>query len=142
MAQAGAHRLADAPLHLLATGAPARPNVAQWKLKTVDAAVTGSFPHHCRLCLQADERCGVDRGRSDGGANPGNNLHVSGLSGSVEERDLEDAFSKYGRVSTSYLAALFAAAQPAGSTGSKSSSHARPSLQGTSWLCFRHHGHG
>jgi len=26
-------------------------------------------------------------------------LHVSGLSGRVEERDLEDAFSKYGRVS-------------------------------------------
>lgn len=30
--------------------------------------------------------------------NPGNNLHVSSLSLKVEERDLEAAFSKYGRV--------------------------------------------
>ncbi|RKP23092.1 hypothetical protein SYNPS1DRAFT_19156, partial [Syncephalis pseudoplumigaleata] len=30
--------------------------------------------------------------------NPGNNLFVSGLSSSVTERDLEDAFSKYGKV--------------------------------------------
>lgn len=33
------------------------------------------------------------------GNNPGNNLHVSGLHARVEERDLEDLFSKYGRVS-------------------------------------------
>jgi len=40
-----------------------------------------------------------NRGRGDGsGHNPGNNLHISGLSGRVEERDLEDAFAKYGRV--------------------------------------------
>jgi RNA recognition motif-containing protein len=30
--------------------------------------------------------------------NPGNNLHVSGLSLRVEERDLEEIFSKHGRV--------------------------------------------
>ncbi|GAA5838982.1 hypothetical protein JCM11251_007845 [Rhodosporidiobolus azoricus] len=49
-----------------------------------------------------DRRDGGDRGRSDnrGGdqGNPGNNLHVSGLSTRVEERDLEDAFSKHGRI--------------------------------------------
>lgn len=40
-----------------------------------------------------------DRGRSNGeDANPGNNLHVSGLNRKVDSRDLEDAFSKTGRV--------------------------------------------
>jgi len=41
-----------------------------------------------------------DRGdrRSDGGSNPGNNLHVSGLSTKVDTRDLEAAFAKVGRV--------------------------------------------
>lgn len=37
----------------------------------------------------------------DGGQNPGNNLHVSGLSTKVDTRDLEAAFTKVGRVSTS-----------------------------------------
>jgi len=39
-------------------------------------------------------------GRRNGAGeqNPGNNLHVSGLSGRVEQRDLEDLFQKYGRV--------------------------------------------
>jgi len=40
-----------------------------------------------------------DRGRADDGSNnPGNNLHVSGLSGRVDSRDLEAAFAKIGRV--------------------------------------------
>ncbi|EJF67341.1 hypothetical protein BD309DRAFT_866735 [Dichomitus squalens] len=36
--------------------------------------------------------------RGDGGNNPGNNLHVSGLSHKVDTRDLEAAFAKCGRV--------------------------------------------
>lgn len=32
------------------------------------------------------------------GANPGNNLHVSGLSSKVDNKDLESAFTKYGKV--------------------------------------------
>lgn len=39
-----------------------------------------------------------DRGRGEGGHNPGNNLHVSGLSHRVDTRDLEQAFAKIGRV--------------------------------------------
>jgi len=44
---------------------------------------------------------GDDRGRGEeggGGVNPGNNLHVSGLSYKVDTRDLEQAFAKVGRV--------------------------------------------
>ena len=41
------------------------------------------------------------RGEGGGGANPGNNLHVSGLSHRVDTRDLEQAFAKIGRVSFS-----------------------------------------
>ncbi|GAA5858636.1 hypothetical protein JCM8547_001400 [Rhodosporidiobolus lusitaniae] len=53
--------------------------------------------------MQEDRRDGGDRGRSDargsgGGGNPGNNLHVSGLSTRAEERDLEELFSKHGRI--------------------------------------------
>ncbi|RPD64647.1 RNA-binding domain-containing protein [Lentinus tigrinus ALCF2SS1-7] len=36
--------------------------------------------------------------REGGGNNPGNNLHVSGLSHKVDTRDLESAFAKVGRV--------------------------------------------
>ncbi|KAI0778868.1 hypothetical protein BD413DRAFT_512422 [Trametes elegans] len=36
--------------------------------------------------------------RDGGGNNPGNNLHVSGLSHKVDTRDLEQAFAKVGRV--------------------------------------------
>lgn len=43
-------------------------------------------------------RSGDDRGRGGGGLNPGNNLHVSGLSHKVDTRDLEAAFTKIGRV--------------------------------------------
>ena len=38
------------------------------------------------------------RDRGDGGNNPGNNLHVSGLSHKVDSRDLETLFAKHGRV--------------------------------------------
>jgi len=37
-------------------------------------------------------------GRDGGGLNPGNNLHVSGLSHKVDTRDLEQTFAKIGRV--------------------------------------------
>jgi transformer-2 protein len=36
--------------------------------------------------------------RTDGGINPGNNLHVSGLSSRVDNRELETLFSKMGKV--------------------------------------------
>jgi transformer-2 protein len=39
--------------------------------------------------------------RDGGGQNPGNNLHISGLSSRVDTRDLEAAFAKIGRVSES-----------------------------------------
>lgn len=35
----------------------------------------------------------------DGGTNPGNNLHVSGLSSRIDSRELEAIFSKIGKVS-------------------------------------------
>lgn len=38
------------------------------------------------------------RGASPGGLNPGNNLHVSGLSHRVDSRDLENHFAAIGRV--------------------------------------------
>ncbi|KAL0952117.1 hypothetical protein HGRIS_008746 [Hohenbuehelia grisea] len=41
---------------------------------------------------------GRGRGGDEGGHNPGNNLHVSGLSHKVDTRDLEAAFAKIGRV--------------------------------------------
>ncbi|KAI6102626.1 hypothetical protein EV401DRAFT_754965 [Pisolithus croceorrhizus] len=44
-----------------------------------------------------------DRGRGEGGHNPGNNLHVSGLSHKVDTRDLEQAFAKIGRVCFCYF---------------------------------------
>ncbi|KAJ7068764.1 hypothetical protein C8F01DRAFT_622153 [Mycena amicta] len=50
------------------------------------------------------DRRGRSRSRSPGrdgggvGANPGNNLHVSGLSHRLDTRDLEAAFAKIGRV--------------------------------------------
>jgi len=44
-------------------------------------------------------RGGDDRAsRGEGGQNPGNNLHVSGLSHRVDTRELEQAFAKVGRV--------------------------------------------
>ncbi|MBW0520979.1 hypothetical protein O181_060694 [Austropuccinia psidii MF-1] len=44
-----------------------------------------------------------DRGRSIDIANPGNNLHISGISIKADDRDLEDLFSKYGKVIKSQL---------------------------------------
>jgi len=37
-------------------------------------------------------------GGGGGGTNPGNNLHVSGLSHRIDSRELETAFAKHGRV--------------------------------------------
>lgn len=45
----------------------------------------------------------TDRGRSSDVVNPGNNLHVSGISLKTDDRDLEELFSKYGRVIKSQL---------------------------------------
>ncbi|KAF5387301.1 hypothetical protein D9757_005750 [Collybiopsis confluens] len=47
------------------------------------------------------EAPGIEGARSDGveAENPGNNLHVSGLSKNVDNRELESAFAKIGRVS-------------------------------------------
>lgn len=39
-------------------------------------------------------------------ANPGNNLHVSGLSHKIDTRDLEAAFAKIGRVCTAHPLSL------------------------------------
>ncbi|KAG0139364.1 hypothetical protein CROQUDRAFT_471008 [Cronartium quercuum f. sp. fusiforme G11] len=44
-----------------------------------------------------------DRGRSTDVANPGNNLHVSGISLRVEDQDLDELFAKYGKVQKSQL---------------------------------------
>ncbi|KDQ15586.1 hypothetical protein BOTBODRAFT_108308 [Botryobasidium botryosum FD-172 SS1] len=41
---------------------------------------------------------GGGRDDADGGVNPGNNLHVSGLSSRVDSRELETLFSKCGKV--------------------------------------------
>jgi len=43
------------------------------------------------------------RPSSPGNHNPGNNLHVSGLSHRVDSRDLETHFAAIGRVRDSYL---------------------------------------
>lgn len=45
------------------------------------------------------EENGIDRPSGGQGNNPGNNLHVSGLSTRVDDRDLEEIFGRYGRVS-------------------------------------------
>lgn len=38
-------------------------------------------------------------GQDNGSVNPGNNLHVSGVSKQAKESDIEEAFAKFGRVS-------------------------------------------
>ena len=45
------------------------------------------------------------RGASPGGQNPGNNLHVSGLSHRVDSRDLENHFAAIGRVGDGFICA-------------------------------------
>jgi len=45
----------------------------------------------------------TDRGRSSDVVNPGNNLHVSGISLKADDRDLDELFSKYGTVIKSQL---------------------------------------
>ncbi|KAG8689340.1 hypothetical protein FRC11_003073 [Ceratobasidium sp. 423] len=43
-------------------------------------------------------RDGTNQRGRDGGGNPGTNLHVSGLHPRVTDRQLEDTFSRYGKV--------------------------------------------
>ncbi|UZJ53212.1 hypothetical protein CBS101457_002532 [Exobasidium rhododendri] len=45
-----------------------------------------------------EENRGRPTGNDDGEQNPGNNLHVSGVSQRVTERDLDEAFGKFGKV--------------------------------------------
>lgn len=65
----------------------------------------------------------------DGEQNPGNNLHVSGVSLRVTERDLDEAFGKFGKVSHSsiYLESTFHLYFFC-FTGHSKPSHVRPSL--------------
>lgn len=42
----------------------------------------------------------------DAEQNPGNNLHVSGLAARVTDRDLDEAFAKYGKVSVQNIVKL------------------------------------
>ncbi|EIW87357.1 RNA-binding domain-containing protein [Coniophora puteana RWD-64-598 SS2] len=59
--------------------------------------IAGEYPKHPAHGLEI-EPSDRDRRNGDGGTNPGNNLHVSGLSNRVDTRDLEAAFAKIGRV--------------------------------------------
>ncbi|GJE98861.1 RNA-binding domain-containing protein [Phanerochaete sordida] len=58
----------------------------------------GDHPPRRSSRSRSPTRGGDDRGRGEAGTNPGNNLHVSGLSSRVDTRDLEQAFAKVGRV--------------------------------------------
>src|SRR5258706_6123519 len=61
----------------------------------------------------------------DGGSNPGNNLHISGLSSRVDSRELEAIFNKVGKVRLLHdsTKSLFFNFYP---TGQKSIGHVRP----------------
>lgn len=61
----------------------------------------GECDTHCFSLARLRRR--YSRGASPGGQNPGNNLHVSGLSHRVESRDLENHFAAIGRVRDSFL---------------------------------------
>lgn len=54
----------------------------------------GNLLSHLFLCFTL-----FSNQRPDGSHNPGNNLHITGLSSKVDQRDLEAAFAKCGRVS-------------------------------------------
>ncbi|KAG7091374.1 hypothetical protein E1B28_010414 [Marasmius oreades] len=60
-----------------------------------------SFSNGAPAPRRSRSRSPGDRGRGspEEANNPGNNLHVSGLSNKVDSRDLESAFAKIGRVS-------------------------------------------
>jgi len=58
----------------------------------------GDLPRRSSRSRSPGRGNGDDRNREGGGQNPGNNLHVSGLSSRVDTRDLEAAFAKIGRV--------------------------------------------
>jgi len=57
-----------------------------------------------RSPMKIDQDKSMGRGRpSNGDHNPGNNLHVSGISTRAEDADLYELFSKYGRVQKAQL---------------------------------------
>lgn len=58
---------------------------------------TGGLSFHHYIHIVTCSNC-FSRDGGGGGNNPGNNLHVSGLSSKVDTRDLEAAFAKVGRV--------------------------------------------
>lgn len=62
----------------------------------VGMAMTGT--HHLSLLPSQMNNFPISRE----GQNPGNNLHVSGLSTRVDTRDLEAAFAKIGRASVTF----------------------------------------
>lgn len=62
------------------------------------AVTGGKFLFHFAAHLYAIN-CFHSRNDTPQNQNPGNNLHVSGLSSKVDTRDLEAAFAKVGRVS-------------------------------------------
>ena len=74
---------------------------------------------------------------SDGSTNPGNNLHVSGLSSRVDNRALEDLFAKYGRVSFDIHLIMTLADFV---TGSEGCGHVRPAHSRVARFWFRHDG--
>lgn len=56
--------------------------------------IEGQYVNICSITA-----CSILSSREGGGGNnPGNNLHVSGLSHRVDTRELEQAFAKVGRV--------------------------------------------
>ncbi|XP_039069666.1 serine/arginine-rich splicing factor SR45a-like isoform X1 [Hibiscus syriacus] len=61
-----------------------------------------SWPRHRSRSRSRGRSRSRSRGRAESG-NPGNTLYVTGLSQRVTERDLEDHFSKEGKVASCYL---------------------------------------
>ncbi|KAI0066535.1 RNA-binding domain-containing protein [Artomyces pyxidatus] len=76
------------------------PDDANWNGGRSPGRPAGGEPPRRSSRSRSPGREGGDRGRDNGagGHNPGNNLHVSGLSSRVDTRDLEAAFAKIGRV--------------------------------------------
>ena len=81
--------LLDAPKGIIHLGAPvaAAAQVPEMQIEGMSFDLLGSV-------LRS-----FSNSREPVSTNPGNNLHVSGLSHKVDTRDLEQAFAKVGRVS-------------------------------------------
>lgn len=86
------HRAVADPRAMLLRGDPGLAALLQGRVM-----IEGTFDAIC-LTYCSDFSYSRRRGNPQA-ANPGNNLHVSGLSVKVDTRDLEAAFSKVGRVS-------------------------------------------